>query len=124
MHLQLANRNTGRLVLLNIPTGNFLVGRFEVNLKGQEGTFKSLLDHLDPSLRQRADRIHNEAHKPQTTEYLQQHRAVNTDNIAKDASGTMELFNDWSLPYDKDLNKVTFNNRLHTQMSFGVAEEI
>jgi hypothetical protein len=93
-------------------------------LKGIEGTFKTLLENLDPKLRQRADRIHNEVHKPETSEYLQQHRAVNPDNIAKDSSGTLELFSDWELPYDPNLRKVTFNNRLHTQMSFGPAEEV
>ena len=63
-------------------------------------------------------------HNPGTEEYIQRYHTADrtNDEIAKDASGTTELFNDWALPYDNGLHQVKFNGMLHTQMDFGVQE--
>ena len=76
----------------------------------------------DGDLRQRADRLHNAVFTPETKAYMERyHHNENTPNmdIAKDASGTTELFDDWSQPYKTKLNSVKFNGMLHTQMDFG-----
>ena len=94
-------------------------------LEGREETFKHMLQNLDPADRQRADRLHNEVHNPDTEEYMERfHPNQDVDSIAKDAAGTRELFNDWDLPYDKHLNKVMFNHQIHSQMSFGSAQDV
>jgi hypothetical protein len=75
----------------------------------------------------KADRLHNAVHSPDTAEYLQQfHHTAKMDNaeLARDAAGTSELFDDWAIPYEERLNQVKFNNQLHTQMRFGVSEDV
>ena len=99
----------------NLPDGYII---------GHEEEYKPMLAALDPSLRQQADRLHNMVHTPQTQEYIQRYHTADrtNDEIAKDASGTTELFNDWALPYENGLHQVKFNGMLHTQMDFGVQE--
>ena len=94
-------------------------------IAGQEETMKHMLKHLDPKYRQQADRLHNMAHAPDTEAYMEKYHPhqSNTD-IAQDASGTKELFSDWDLPYEKNLNQVKFNGMIHSQMDFGVSEDV
>ena len=83
-----------------------------------------MLSNLAPEDHQRADRLHNMVHKPDTEEYMEKfHPHQNNTDIAQDASGTKELFNDWSIAYEKNLNQVKFNGMIHSQMSFGTAED-
>jgi hypothetical protein len=98
-------------------------------IRGQEESFKPMLQGIstDGNLRQRADRLHNMVHEPDTAEYLEQfHHTAGMSNpeLARDAAGTSELFDDWSLPFEKKLNKVRFNGMLHTQMDFGTGETV
>jgi hypothetical protein len=91
-------------------------------IKGQEETFKHMLSNLDPADRQRADRLHNMAHAPDTTAYLQKYHSDDA-NLAHDESGTVELSSDWNIAYKKNVNQVRFNGRTHSQMDFG-AEDV
>ena len=102
---------------LNLPD-NYLIGHLDA--------YKPMLAALDPSIRQRADRLHNAVHNPDTQEYLERYHSADRSNeeLAKDAAGTTELFNDWALPYKNGLKQVKFNGMLHTQMDFGVAEYV
>ena len=98
-------------------------------IKGREEMFKPMLQAIskESGLRQRADRLHNMVHTPQTAEYLEQfHHTAQMSNpeMAKDASGTTEMFSDWAEPYERRLNKVRFNGHLHTSMDFGVSETV
>ena len=95
-------------------------------IQGLEPTFKHMLAHLDPADRQRADRLHNMAHAPDTAAYMEKYHpdAKQDVDVAKDAAGTTELFSDWDLPYEKNVNQVKFNNHLHRQMDFGVSEDV
>ena len=94
-------------------------------LKGQEATFKHMLKNLDPKYHQQADRMHNMVHKPDTEAYVEKyHPHQEHADIAKDASNTTELFNDWALPYEKNLNQVKFNGMIHSQMDFGISEDV
>jgi hypothetical protein len=96
-------------------------------LQGREESFKPMLQKLNPSLRQAADRLHNQVHKPDTEEYIEKyhHQAGMTNpQLAKDMAGTTELFSDWNLHYEKRMNQVKFNNHIHSQMSFGVSETV
>jgi hypothetical protein len=75
----------------------------------------------------RADRLHNMAHQPDTEEYLERyHHTAQMSNpeMAQDASGTTEVFDDWSIPYEKKLNQVKFNGMIHRQMEFGTGETV
>jgi hypothetical protein len=66
-------------------------------------------------------------HSPDTEDYLERyHHTTQMSNaqLAKDASGTTELFGDWDLPYEKRMNEVKFNNHIHRQMDFGVSEGV
>jgi len=92
-------------------------------IKGSEGAIKSMLENLSPSLRQRADPIHNLVNEPVVEAYLQRHHTV-TSNVATDPTGHLELHNDWSLPYVEHLDQVKYNGVTHHQMSFGVAEGV
>jgi hypothetical protein len=82
-------------------------------LKGQEDTFKHMLANLDPADRQRADRLHNEVHKPDTAAYIQKYHSDDT-HLAHDQSGSVELSSDWDIAYAKNVNKVRFNGRTHS----------
>jgi hypothetical protein len=98
-------------------------------LQGSEDSFKPMLASIskDSDLRQRADRLHNLVHKPDTQEYLERyHHTAQMSNpeLSKDASGTTELFSDWAEPYEKRQNVVRFNGMIHTQMDFGVSETV
>jgi hypothetical protein len=91
-------------------------------IKGQEETFKHMLAELDPADRQRADRLHNMAHAPDTAAYLQKYHSDDA-HLAHDESGAVELSSDWNLAYKKNVNQVKFNGHTHSQMDFG-AEDV
>ena len=92
-------------------------------IKGQEETFRHLLSTVDGRDRQRVDHLHNLVNKPDVSEYMERNHITNTDLFASDQSGAIELFDDWSLPYDPNVRKVSFNHHIHTQMRFGTAFE-
>ena len=107
-----------------IPEGtpmNELVPKHRI--RGNEEEIKSMLEDLPPSLRQRADPIHNMVNEPDVQAYLQRHHTI-TSNVATDPTGHLELHNDWSLPYVEHLDQVKYNGVTHHQMSFGVAESV
>ena len=83
-----------------------------------------MLNSLDPSLRQRADRLHNLVHQPDTDAYMQRYHSTDSAKVASDSAGTTELFSDWDLPYKKGLDQVRFNGHIQTQMSFGVSDDV
>ena len=89
-------------------------------IKGHEEPFKNMLANLDPKYRQRADRLHNQVYAKSTEDYMQRYHSADPSkvDVARDAAGTTEIFNDWALPYQKNLKQVKFNNHIHTQMDF------
>ena len=95
-------------------------------LRGYENTFRHMLENLDPADRQRADRMHNQVHAPDTAAYMAKYHpdAKEDVDLAQDAAGTRELFSDWDLHYEKNINKVKFNNHIVRQMDFGVSEGV
>ena len=78
-----------------------------------------MLDELDPELRDNADHLHNLVHKPETERYLERHPTTDLSALARDASGVIELQDDWNLPYKQGIKQVSVNNQIHTQKDFG-----
>jgi hypothetical protein len=96
---------------------------------GLEESFKPMLQSIseDANLRLAADRLHNMVHQPDTEEYLERYHhtaTMSNPQMAKDAAGTTELFDDWSIHYEKNLNQVRFNGMIHKQMDFGTGETV
>ena len=89
-----------------------------------EEELKHVLSQIKPEQRQQNDYLHNLVHQPDTDAYMDRYHATDHEKMATDASGTTELFNDWALPYHPGLDAVMFNNHIHTQMNFGVADEV
>jgi len=93
-------------------------------IQGNEESFKPMLRDLNPSDRQRADRLHNLVHQPDTEEYLERYHSTDNAKFATDSAGTTELFNDWGVAYEKGVDQVTFNGQIHRQMSFGASSDV
>ena len=96
---------------------------------GLEESFKPMLQSIseDANLRLAADRLHNMVHQPDTEEYLERYHhtaTMSNPQMAKDAAGTTELFDDWSIPFEKKLNQVKFNGMIHKQIDFGTGETV
>ena len=90
-------------------------------VSGNENEFQDMLQNIPGEHRQRANRLHDLAHKKATESYMQRYHTTDSKTVSKN-SNNFELFNDWSLPYDQNVDKVMFNNHLHTQMNFGVSD--
>ena len=81
----------------------------------------------DAGLRLKADRLHNMVHQPDTEDYMDRFHpttGMSSTQLARDAAGTAELFDDWSIPYTKNMNKVSFNNMIHKQIDFGTGDTV
>ena len=86
--------------------------------------FKPMLEAIQQNneLRNRAQGLYDKIYAPTVEKYIEKFHP-DPANLAKDAAGTTELFDDWSIPYEKRHNQVKFNNRIHTQMDFNVKED-
>ena len=86
--------------------------------------FKPMLEAVqeDNTLRGRAQGLYDKVYAPTVEKYVEKFHP-DPANLAKDAAGVTELFDDWSLAYEKRHNQVKFNNQIHTQMDFNVQED-
>ena len=90
----------------------------------QKESFKPMLEAIqeDNKLRDKAQGLYDRIYAPTVEKYIEKFHP-DPANLAHDAAGVTELFDDWSLPYEKRHNQVKFNNRIHTQMDFNVQED-
>ncbi len=76
----------------------------------------------DNTLRDKAQDLYDKVYAPTVKKYMDQFHP-DPKYLATDAAGTTELFDDWSLHYEKRHNQVKFNGRIHHQMDFDVQED-
>ena len=90
----------------------------------QKESFKPMLEAIqeDNRLRDKAQGLYDRIYAPTVEKYIEKFHP-DPANLAHDAAGVTELFDDWSLPYEKRHNQVKFNNRIHHQMDFNVQED-
>ena len=95
----------------------------KLNSESKEA-FKPMLESVqeDNVIRDRAQGLYDKIYQPTVDKYVEKFHP-DPKNLAHDAAGVTELFDDWSLPYEKRHNQVKFNNRIHTQMDFNVQED-
>ena len=99
-------------------------GYIENMTEDDKEAFKPMLEAIqeDNAIRGKAQRLYDKIFAPTVEKYIEKFHP-DPANLAKDAAGTTELFDDWSIPYEKRHNQVKFNNRIHTQMDFNVQED-
>ena len=90
----------------------------------QKEGFKPMLEAIqqDNTLRDKAQTLYDRVYAPTVDKYMEKFHS-DPKNMATDAAGVTELFDDWSLPYEKRQNQVKFNNQIHHQMDFNVQED-
>ena len=72
--------------------------------------------------RNKAQKLYDMVYAPDVKKYTEKFQSDDR-NLAHDAAGTVELFDDWDLPYETHLNQVKFNNHIHHQMDYDVTED-
>ena len=87
-------------------------------VRGKESHFQPTLNALPIDLRKRADHLHDLVHKPETKSYLQKyHPDTTVAEFEKHAS--IDIRDDWGIPFKKGLHQVKADGVIHRQMDFG-----
>ena len=94
-----------------------------------EDSFYPLMERLDdmPGFKSRAVYLHQLVYKPKTEDYVERHiptTSMSPEDLARYHAGTLELFDDWSLPFKFHQNSVMVNHQIHSQMDFEYEGEI
>ena len=94
-------------------------------IRTNEAELRHVLERVDPSNRQRVDHLHNMVNKPSTEQYMEKYHPLESSAIiATDDTGNIELHDDWALPFKPNVDQVKIGDTIHSQMDFGVADDI